>query len=86
MKIIINIFSLFSTVGQLHFWIDTICTGCDLRPELKVGKEAGEMSFERVRKVSLKTAEVSGKIVIDFSELYIRPLVLKWKFVQVQIT
>lgn len=83
MKIIINLFSPFSTVGQLNFWIDTTCNGCDLTPELKVGKEDREMSFERVRKSSLKTAAVSGKIIIDFCELYIRPLVLKWKFVQV---
>lgn len=83
MKILINLFSPFSTVGQLHIWIDAMCNRGDLTAELEVSKENRKTSLKRVRKASFKATEVSGKIIMDFCELYIRPLVHKWKFVHV---
>jgi len=77
MKILINSFSPFSAVGQLHFWIDADCNGCDLTAELEVGKEDTRMSLKSVRKASFKATEISGKIIMDFCELYIRPLAHK---------
>lgn len=77
MKILINLFSPFSTVGQLHFWIDATCNGCDFTAEVEVGKEDRKMSLKRVQKVSFKATEVHRKIIMDFCELYIRPLAHK---------
>lgn len=54
MKMLINLFSPFSTVGQLHFRIDASCNGCHITAELKVGKEGTKMTFKRVRRASFK--------------------------------
>lgn len=46
MKILINLFSPFSTVAQLRFWIEATCNGCDLTAELEVGKEGRKMCLK----------------------------------------
>lgn len=51
---LINLFSPFSTVGQLHFQIDASCNGCHITAELKVGKESTKMTLKGVREALFK--------------------------------
>lgn len=83
MKMLINLFSPFSTVGQLHFWSDASCNGCDITAELKVGKEGMKITLKGMRRASFKATEVSGKIIMGFCEFYTEPLEQNWKFLQV---